>query len=84
MKQVKVAISDTCGSNVAEYCAFPDIRTLHLIRADRDSAVGIATRYGLDGSRFKSRWGRDFLHPSGTSLEPTQPYIQWVPGLSRG
>jgi len=26
--------------------------------------------------------GRDFPHPS--SLGPTQPPTQWVPGLSRG
>ena len=26
----------------------------------RDSAVGIATRYGLDGPGIESRWGRDF------------------------
>jgi hypothetical protein len=29
-----------------------------------DSSVGIATRYGLDGPGIKSRWGRDFPHPS--------------------
>jgi hypothetical protein len=27
---------------------------------DRDSSVGIATRYGLDGPGIESRWGRDF------------------------
>ena len=26
----------------------------------QDSAVGIATRYGLDGPGIKSRWGRHF------------------------
>ena len=30
----------------------------------RDSSVGIATRYGLDGLGIESRWGRDFSHPS--------------------
>jgi hypothetical protein len=29
-----------------------------------DSAVGIVTRYGLDGPGLESRWGRDFPHPS--------------------
>ena len=28
----------------------------------RDSSVGIATRYGLDGPGIESRWGRDFSH----------------------
>ena len=50
----------------------------------RDSAVGIATRHGLDGPGIESRWGRDFLHPSRLALGPTQPPVQWVPGLSRG
>jgi hypothetical protein len=29
------------------------------------------------------RWGRDFPHLSRPSLRPTQPPVQWVPGLSR-
>jgi hypothetical protein len=50
----------------------------------RDSAVGMVTRYGLDGPEIKSLWGRDFPHPSRPALGPTQPPIQLVPGLSRG
>ena len=50
----------------------------------RDSSVGIATRYGLDGPRVEFRWGRDFSHPSRPDLGPTQPPIQWVPGLFSG
>jgi hypothetical protein len=47
-----------------------------------DNAVGIATRYGLDGPGIESLWGRDFPHLSRPALRPTQPPIQWVPGLS--
>jgi len=47
----------------------------------QDSSVGIATRYGLDGPGIESRWGRDFPRPSRPALGPTQPPIQWVPGL---
>jgi hypothetical protein len=50
----------------------------------RHSAVGVATRYGLDSPGIKFRWRRDFPHPSRPALGPTQPPIQWVPSLSRG
>jgi hypothetical protein len=41
----------------------------------RDSAVGIATCYGLDGPGIYSRWGRDFPHPSRPALWPTHPPV---------
>jgi hypothetical protein len=37
----------------------------------RDSSVGTATRHGLHGPEIESRWWRDFMHPSRTSLGPT-------------
>ena len=47
------------------------------------SVVGVTTGYGLNGSRIESRWVRDFPHLSRPALGPTQPPVQWVPGLSR-
>jgi hypothetical protein len=49
-----------------------------------DSSVSIATSYGLEDSGIEFRGGRDFLYPSRQALEPTQPPIQWVPGLFSG
>ena len=50
----------------------------------RDSVVGIATRYWLNGLGIESRRGQDFPYLSRPALWPTHPSIQWVPGLSRG
>ena len=67
---------------------FPSIRfnfiTIYKKRRRLGSVVGIATAYSLDGPRIESRWGRDFPHLSRPALRPTQPPVQWVPGLSRG
>ena len=47
------------------------------------SSVSIATDYGLDGPGIESPWGEIF-RPSRPGLGPTQPPVQWVPGLFRG
>jgi hypothetical protein len=50
----------------------------------RNSVVGIANRYGLDGTGIESRWRRDFLHPFRPALGLTQLPVTWIPGLFPG
>ena len=50
--------------------------TVYSSYCGRDSSVGIATRYELEGPGIESRWGRDFPHPSRPALGPTQPPVQ--------
>ena len=53
-------------------------------RIGRDSSVGIAIRYGLDGPGIESLWGPGFPHASRQALGPTQPPVQWAPALFPG
>jgi hypothetical protein len=59
-------------------------KSYYLTKSGSGSSVGIATGYGMDRPGIEYRWGRDFTHLSRPALGPTQPPVQWVPGLSRG
>ena len=79
-------VTEGCKLNLALFSVFlgGGGNSVPLFTVGRDSSVGIATRYGLDGPGIESRWRQDFPHPSTPALGPTQSSIQWVPGLSRG
>ena len=68
---------------VSWYVAYVVIIIIIIIMG-RDSSVGIATRYGLDGPQVELRWVRDFPLPSRPALGPTQPPVQWAPDLFPG
>ena len=54
------------------------------ISLGRDTSVDITAGYELDGPGIEFQRGRDFPHLSRPVLGPTQPRVQWVPGLSWG
>ena len=47
----------------------------------RDSAVVIATRYGVEGPGIESKWTRYFPQLSRPELGTAQPPVRWVTGL---
>jgi hypothetical protein len=78
---------DAVASSTVAYRYIPfytHIILYYTYTGNRDSLVGIATRYGLDGPGIESRGGRDFPYLSVPALKPTQPPMQWVPSLYRG
>ena len=52
--------------------------TLNIILPDRDSSVGMATSYVLDGPGIQFRWGQDFSNRSRPVFGPTQPLVKWA------
>jgi len=62
---------------------FYNLSAIYMYIRGPGSSVGIATDYGLDGPGSNPGGDKIFC-PSKPVLGPTQPLVQWVPGLSRG
>ena len=73
---------DTTDMHIMQGCT--NTGRQHFVPCGRDSSLGNATRYGLDGPGIEFRWEGHFLHLSRPALGPNQPPIQRVPVLSRG
>jgi len=61
------------------------VMTLSIVIVGRDSSVGIATCYGLDGPVTESRWGERYSAPvqTGPGAHPAS-YKMGTGSLSRG
>jgi len=54
---------------LADSVVFDVLCSIIIQQRSRDNAVGIATRFRLDGPGIESPWGRDFSHPSRPALD---------------
>jgi len=62
-------VAETCRSiNKTKHCVVQLVgnKFVYMLQRSRDSSVGIATLYGLEGPGIESRWGARFSAPVQT------------------
>jgi hypothetical protein len=64
------------------YIQIKPFLSMHLWAGIAQSVLRLAMGWTVHGSKPSEGW--DFLHPSRPAPGPTQPPIQWVPGLCQG
>ena len=74
-------VSAICGMTGRRECVH---YVQYWVQSSRDNSVGVATSYGLDGSRIESLRRRNITHPSVPALWPIDLRTQWVRSLSQG
>ena len=68
--QENLCVMTRCSAAVTMFCTDSTIKYYSVLNytvalcSMRDSSVGVAIRYGLDGSGIESLWKRNFPYPS--------------------
>jgi hypothetical protein len=72
------------ATKVAKFEAFSTLKTPLFVVIGPGGVADYSDWLRAGGSRDQIPVGRNFPHLSRPALRPTQPPVQWKPGLSRG
>jgi hypothetical protein len=81
---VEIWMYDSCLLNMKLESLGYNLLLHIMLKGVLDSVVSIANCYRLDSLVFIPQWGQDFLYHPHWLPWPSQPPVQWVPGLFPG